>query len=298
MKILLIGGQGRVGRALRQTLPALGSVVAPDRSALDLTRPAAWRDEVRRTAPDLIVLAAAYTAVDRAEAEPDLAWAVNAEAPGVLAGIAAGTGATLVHYGTDQVFDGHAPEPYDEDAPTAPPNAYGRSKCEGERRIRASGCQHLILRTTWVHAPQGPSFAHLVLRLAATQDRMDVVADEIGVPTPASMLAEVTVHAVQCLQDAPGLAGTYHCVPDGAVSRHGYAAHVLAQARARGWPLRMAVDGLRPVASADFPAAAARPLNAQLDNRRLKSTFELSLPTWQDGVRDLLDALPVPAASA
>lgn len=298
MKILLLGGQGRVGTALRQVLPALGEVHAPGRATLDLTRPDTWREEVRRAAPDLIVMAAAYTAVDRAESEPDLAWAVNAEAPGVLADLAARTGATLVHYSTDQVFDGRAPAPYDEADAPGPLNAYGRGKWAGEQRIRGSGCRHLIFRTTWVHAPQGPSFAHLVLRLAATQDRMQVVADEVGVPTPAALLAQVTAQAVQRLQRSPELAGTWHCVPDGAVSRLGYAAEVLRQAHARGWPLRMRPEGLQPVSSASFPAAAARPLNAQLDNRRLKAAFDIDLPTWQAGVTDLLEALPVPPALA
>lgn len=294
MKILLLGGQGRVGTALRQVLPTLGEVQAPGRAALDLTRPDTWRDQVQRAAPDLIVMAAAYTAVDRAESEPELAWAVNAEAPGVLADLAARTGATLVHYSTDQVFDGQSAAPYDESAAAGPLNAYGRSKWAGEQRIRDSGCRHLIFRTTWVHAPQGPSFAHLVLRLAATQDRMDVVADEVGVPTPAGWLAAVTVQAVRRLERSPELAGTWHGVPDGAVSRLGYAAEVLRQAHARGWSLRLRPDGLQPVSSASFPAAAARPLNAQLDNRRLKAALGIGFPSWQAGVADLLEAMPAP----
>jgi dTDP-4-dehydrorhamnose reductase len=296
MKILLLGGRGRVGTALRQVLPSLGEVQAPDRATLDLTRPDTWRDEVRRAAPDLIVLAAAYTAVDRAESQPDLAWAVNAEAPGVLADLAARSGATLVHYSTDQVFDGRAAAPYDEADAPGPLNTYGRSKWAGEQRIRDSGCRHLIFRTTWVHAPQGPSFAHLVLQLAATQDQMQVVADEVGVPTPAGWLAQVTVQALRRLERSPELSGTWHGVPDGAVSRLGYAAEVLRQAHARGWPLRLRPEGLQPVSSASFPAAAARPLNAQLDNRRLKAALGISFPTWQAGVTDLMESLPGPSA--
>lgn len=289
MTILLLGGRGRIGWELQRALAPLGPVWAPGRDEFDLAHPSALGARVRALAPQLIVNAAAYTAVDRAEAETALADAVNAEAPSVLADVAARLGATLVHYSTDQVFDGRAPEPYHEGDLPAPLNAYGRSKLEGERRIRASGARHLILRTTWVHAPRGGSFARLMLDLAAREAPIRVVDDEVGVPTPASLVADVTAHLLRALPRAPGLQGLYHCVAGGAVSRLDYAAFVLAQARARGWVLHQGPDDLVPVHSADYPAAAARPLNARLDNGRLQRAFGLRLPPWEEGVLRLLE---------
>lgn len=289
MTILLLGGRGRVGWELQRALAPLGPVRAPGRDEFDLARPAALAERVRALAPQLIVNAAAYTAVDLAQTETALADAVNAEAPGRLAEVAAQLGATLVHYSTDQVFDGRAPAPYREHDAPAPLNAYGRGKLEGERRIRASGARHLILRTTWVHAVRGGSFARLMLDLAAREAPIRVVDDEVGTPTPASLVADVSAHLLRSLKQAPELHGLYHCVAGGAVSRLDYAAFVLAQARARGWALLQGPDDLVRVHSADYPAAAARPLNARLDNGRLQQAFGLRMPPWQEGVLRLLE---------
>jgi dTDP-4-dehydrorhamnose reductase len=289
VKLLLLGGSGRVGWELQRALAPLGEVVAPGRDRVDLAQPQTLGACVRALAPDVIVNAAAYTAVDRAESETACADAVNADAPGELARAAARAGAVLVHYGTDQVFDGRAVAPYLEDDLPAPPNAYGRSKLEGERRVRAAGGCHLILRTTWVYAPRGPSFARLMLERAAGDAPIRVVADEVGAPTPASLVADVTAHALRALARDPRLSGLYHCVAGGAVSRFDHAAFLLAQAQARGWTLRQGPGDLLPVRSAEFPAAAVRPLNACLDNRRLQQAFGLRLPPWQEGVLRLLD---------
>lgn len=289
MKILLLGGTGRVGWELQRSLALLGEVHVAGRNAFDLARPADLSARVLALAPDAIVNAAAYTAVDRAEAQTELASTVNGEAPGELARVAAQLGATLVHYSTDQVFDGRSSRPYREQDAPSPPNAYGRGKLEGERRIRASGARHLILRTTWVHAARGPSFARLMLERAAGAAPIHVVDDEVGAPTPAALIADVTAHLLRAVQVDAGCGGTYHCVASGAVSRYDYARFVVEQARARGWTLRQAPDDLLPVRSADFPAAAVRPLNACLDNGHLQRTFGLRLPPWQQGVLRLLD---------
>lgn len=290
MRILLLGGGGRLGRALRPALAALGEVDAPGREALNLAEGATIAERVQLRRPDLIVNAAAYTAVDRAEAEPEAAQALNAAAPSALAEAAAALDVPLVHYSTDQVFDGSASQPYSEHDPASPPNAYGRSKWAGEEAVRRHVRRHLILRTTWLHSPDGPSFARLVLQKAREDRPLAVVDDEVGCPTPAAWLAEATVEMLRALRRDDARWGTWHAVASGAVSRFEYAAFVLAQAEARGWPLRQRATDLRRVRSTDFLAAAARPLNARLDNRGLLRAFGIVPPTWQAGVAALLDA--------
>jgi dTDP-4-dehydrorhamnose reductase len=242
---------------------------------------------VRHLRPDVIVNAAAYTAVDQAESEPDLAQAVNAESPGVLAREAAQLGAWLVHYGTDYVFDGSGDAPRDEDAPTGPLSVYGRTKLDGEQRIRASGCRHLILRTSWVYAARGGNFALTMLRLAAERERLTVVADQVGAPTSAELLADVTAHVLRAAIRRPELGGTYHVAADGETSWHAYATFVIEWARARGLPLK--VQTVEPVPTSAWPAAARRPLNSRLDTRKLRRTFDLVLPSWQAGVARMLE---------
>jgi dTDP-4-dehydrorhamnose reductase len=289
MKLLLFGKGGQVGWELQRALAPLGQLTALDAAAADFSRPQELSSLVRELRPSAIVNAAAYTAVDKAESEPGLAHAVNAEAPGVLAREAASLGAWLVHYGTDYVFDGSGDAPRDEESPTNPLSVYGRTKLDGEQAIRASGCRHLILRTSWVYAARGGNFARTILRLAAERERLTVVDDQIGAPTGAELLADVTAHALRAAMGRPELAGTYHAVAAGEASWHDYATFVVAQASARGLPLKARV--IDPVPTSAYPTPARRPLNSRLDTHRLRNTFDLVLPPWQVGVARMLDEI-------
>jgi len=293
IRILLLGKNGQVGWELQRALAPLGELVAcdfdsPGELRADFTQPETLRALVWRVQPVVIVNAAAHTAVDKAEAEPDLAHQLNATAPAVLADEAEACGALLVHYSTDYVFDGSGVEAREEDDATGPLNVYGRSKLEGERLIRMSGCQHLILRTSWVYAARGGNFARTMLRLAAEREEMKVVNDQIGAPTGADLLADVTAHAVMRLRATPELAGTYHCVAGGEASWFDYARHVIEWARAAGVALKLPPDGLLPVASSEFRTAAARPLNSRLSTRKLREAFGLVPPLWTAGVERML----------
>ena len=293
MRILLLGRNGQVGWELQRSLAPLGELVALDATGADglcgdLARPAELAATVRALAPGLIVNAAAYTAVDRAEAEPEQARAVNAAGPAVLAQEAAALGAWLVHYGTDYVFDGSGNRPWAEDDPTGPLNVYGRTKLEGEQAIRTSGCAHLILRTSWVHSARGANFARTMLRLAGEREQLQVVADQYGAPTGADLIADVTAHAIRAAMARPALSGTYQLAAGGETNWHGYARHVVAFAQARGHPMRVHPDTIVPVSSADFPSAAQRPHNSRLDTRKLRQVFALGLPPWQFGVERML----------
>jgi len=293
MRILLLGMNGQVGWELQRSLALFGELVAldfdsPGPLAADFTRPDSLAATVRAVAPQLIVNAAAHTAVDKAESEPDLARSINAAAPAVLAREAAAVGALLVHYSTDYVFDGSGSAPRAEDAPTGPLNVYGRTKLEGEQAIRASGCAHLILRTSWVYAARGGNFARTMLRLAAERDRLSVIADQVGAPTGAELLADVTAHAARATLAQPALAGTYHAAAAGETSWHGYATHVIDFARAAGQPVRVAADAIVPVPTSAYPTPAQRPHNSRLDTRRLQQAFGLRLPDWRAGVDRML----------
>jgi dTDP-4-dehydrorhamnose reductase len=293
MKILLLGKNGQVGWELQRALAPLGHVVAcdfdsPEPWRADFGQPESLRGLIDRAAPQLIVNAAAHTAVDKAESEPELARAINALAPGVLAEEAARRGALLVHYSTDYVFDGSGDTPRDESAPTAPLSVYGRTKLEGEERIRAAGGAHLILRTSWVYAARGGNFARTMLKLAAEREELRVIADQIGAPTGAELLADVTAHATRAVQARPGLAGTYHCTAGGETSWHGYARHVIAWARSHGHTLRCAPESVAAIPTTAYPTPAARPLNSRLDTTRLRRAFGLELPAWQLGVERML----------
>jgi dTDP-4-dehydrorhamnose reductase len=290
-RILLLGGEGQVGWELQRALAPLGTVsVAPRHgaSAVDLCVPATMRAALEACRPQVIVNAAACNAVDAAERDPAPAMAVNAEAPAVLAAEAARAGALLVHFSTDQVLAGEGDAPQGEDTPPAPLNAYGRSKLAGEQAIQASGCRHLVLRTTWVHSSRRPNFLRAMLTRAAEQDTLTVVADEVGTPTGAELVADATAHALKATLDNDGLCGLYHCVAAGATSRHAYVRFLLEAAAALGLPLRTAPEGVQPVSSAAFGAPAARPLNARLDPSRFERAFGLHMPPWQDGVRRTL----------
>ncbi len=293
MRVLLLGAGGQVGWELQRSLATLGELVALGRGDADglsgdLARPDALAATVRAVAPDLIVNAAAYTAVDRAESEPELAHAVNAAAPGVLAREARAAGAWLVHYSTDYVFDGSGSTPWTEDAPTGPLSVYGRTKLEGEEAIRASGCRHLILRTSWVYAARGGNFAKTMLRLAAERDRLTVVDDQHGAPTGAELLADLTAHAVRTALQEPALAGTYHAAAAGETTWHGYARHVIDHARRAGRPLKATPEAIEPVPGSAFPTPARRPANSRLDTSKLRAAFGVALPPWQQGVDRML----------
>lgn len=295
MNILLLGKSGQVGWELQRSLAVLGRVTALDHDSTehcgDFANPEGVRETVRALRPDVIVNAAAHTAVDKAEGEPDLARALNALAPGVLAREAATLGALLVHYSTDYVFDGSGDAPRAEDAPTGPLSVYGATKLEGEELIRHSGCRHLIFRTSWVYAARGGNFARTMLRLAAERDQLTIIDDQHGAPTGAELLADVTAHAARMTLADPALAGTYHLVAGGETTWHAYARHVIEYARVRGCSLRVAPDAILPVPTRAFPTPAQRPANSRLDTRKLQQAFGLVLPPWQQGVDRMLDEI-------
>ncbi len=295
MKILLLGCDGQVGWELQRSLQPLGEVVALDFQsrdhAADFSKPESLAATVAAIKPDLIVNSAAHTAVDKAESEPALAQAINADAPGVLARSAAASGAWLVHYSTDYVFDGAGDQPRDEEAPTGPLSVYGRTKLDGEMQIRASGCRHLILRTSWVYAARGGNFAKTMLRLAAAKTELNVIDDQIGAPTGADLLADLTALMARAARAQPDLAGTYNAVAGGATSWHGYARLVIETARARGVALTLPAAALLPIPTSAYPTPAPRPLNSRLDTRKLRERFGVHLPHWESGVRRMLDEI-------
>lgn len=291
MRILLLGCNGQVGWELQRSLAPLGEVIALERRMADLARPDSVIALIGEMHPQAVVNAAAYTAVDRAESEPQMAHAINAVAPGMLARACAQSGATFVHFSTDYVFDGSGREPRDESAQTGPINTYGRSKLEGEVQVRASGCRHLLLRTSWVYGSRGSNFPRTMLRLAAEREQIDVVDDQFGAPTSAPLIADVTAHALKAVIERPELCGTYHVAAAGETSWHGLATFVVERARARGAPIRIAPDAIRPISSDSYAAPARRPANSRLDTGRLRSTFGLHLPAWQAGIERLVDEL-------
>lgn len=293
MKILLLGKNGQVGWELQRSLAPLGELVALDRQGApglvgDVSDLEGLAATVRALRPQLIVNAAAHTAVDKAESEPDLARRLNAEAPAVLAREAAACGALLVHYSTDYVFDGSGERPWREGDATGPLGVYGRTKLEGEQAIAASGCRHLILRTSWVYAARGGNFAKTMLRLARERERLTVIDDQWGAPTGAELIADVTAQAAARLRQAPGKAGLYHLAAAGATTWFEYAKYVLAQAQRAQPAIEMKVTEVAPIATRDYPTPARRPHNSRLDCTRLQAAFDLRLPPWQDGVRRML----------
>ena len=298
MKIVLLGPDGQVGWELQRALAPLGEVVALPRATPgstlcgDLAQPERLVASLRSLQPTVVVNAAGYTAVDKAESQPALAHTVNALTVGAVARLMAELGGWLVHYSSDYVFDGSGSQPRDESAPTGPLNIYGQTKLDGENLVRASGCQHLILRTSWVHAARGGNFARTMLRLAAERDRLTVIDDQIGAPTGAELLADVSAHALrrvllQTSRDA-AVSGTYHVVAAGEVSWHGYARHVIGWAQQRGLALKCGPEAVSPIATSDYPTPARRPLNSRLATGKLRSTFDLTLPDWQTGVDRML----------
>jgi dTDP-4-dehydrorhamnose reductase len=293
MNLLLLGCNGQVGWELQRALAPLGALTAcdfdtPGDQRADFRDPDSLAALVQRLRPDVIVNAAAHTAVDKAESEPELARTINATAPGVLAREARALGALLVHYSTDYVFDGSGHDPRAEDAPTGPLSVYGRTKLEGEEAIRASGCRHLVLRTSWVYAARGGNFARTMLRLAAEGDALNVIDDQIGAPTGADLLADVTAHAVHAVRANPAIEGTYHCVAAGETSWYDYARFVIGWARKQGLAVRVAPEAVKPIATAGYATPARRPLNSRLDTSKLRAAFSLNPPPWQQGVERML----------
>lgn len=294
MKILLLGKNGQVGWELQRALAPLGELIALDRHGADglcgdLADPAALAATVRKLSPDVIVNAAAYTAVDKAESDAALAHRINAEAVAILAREAAQLGAWLVHYSTDYVFDGSGSTPWREDAATGPLSVYGSTKLEGEEGIRASGCKHLIFRTSWVYAARGGNFAKTMLRLAAERERLTVIADQFGAPTGAELIADVTAQALRCAAREPALSGTYHLAAAGETSWHEYAGFAIETARRLGSTLK--VGEIAAIPTSDYPTPATRPLNSRLDTARLRAAFGLTLPDWRRGVERMLQEI-------
>ena len=292
MKILLLGKNGQVGWELQRSLAPLGEVLALDRHSTshngDLSQPERLAQTVLAWRPDVIVNAAAHTAVDKAESEPELARCLNATAPAALAQAAAQIGALLVHYSTDYVFNGQGQTPWQEDDDAGPLSVYGQTKREGEQAIVASGCAHLIFRTSWVYAARGGNFAKTMLRLAAERERLTVIDDQFGAPTGADLIADVTAHAIRASLQQPALGGLYHLVAGGQTTWHGYASHVIAQARLLQPGLALKVSEIAPVPTSAFPTPAQRPLNSRLATHKLQDTFGVVLSPWQQGVNRML----------
>jgi dTDP-4-dehydrorhamnose reductase len=294
MKILLFGKEGQVGWELQRSLTTVGDLIASELYELDLERPDDVRRWVRRHEPDIIVNAAAYTAVDQAESEPEKAHRINADAVAVLAEEANRLNAWLVHYSTDYVFDGEKATPYEEGDAANPLSVYGRTKFEGEERIRHCHAKHMIFRTSWVYAALGKNFAKTMLRLAKERDTVSVIADQYGAPTSAELIADVTalaLHRAVLTGSDTDLAGTYHLVARGETSWHGYAQYVLTVARERGVMLKTAPEAVYAIQTEDYPLPAKRPHNSRLNASKLTDRYGVHLPDWRIHVRRLIDEL-------
>lgn len=293
--ILLTGAAGQVGFELQRSLAVLGEVAAVDRDECDLADPDAIRVLLARIQPDIIVNPAAYTAVDKAESEPELAQAINAGAPGVFAQWAAEHGRLLVHYSTDYVFDGGKDGWYGENDTPSPQSVYGKTKLAGEEIIRGSGCRHLIFRTSWVFGAHGGNFLKTMLRLMREREALSVVADQVGAPTSAALLADITAQIVAMYLRAgqPGdfPFGSYHLVASGETSWHGYATEINRIAGSQGYTLKCMERAIVPIPSSAYPLPAPRPANSRLDISKLQTTFNLRLPPWQAGVQQVVTLL-------
>lgn len=299
-RILLIGANGQLGQAWQAGSDAGQIVAALGRESLDLSHTYELTDRLHQLIdsyrPSLIVNAAAYTAVDHAEDHETEAYAINALAPGVMATVAASLSVPFIHYSTDYVFDGQGQDAFIETDPTGPLSVYGRSKLAGERAVQAAGGPHLILRTSWVFGVHGQNFLKTMLRLAQSRDELRVVNDQVGAPTPADLLVQVSKSMLAQLDGVSDSRwGLYHVCPTGFTSWHGYACHTIEQARVLGWPIRVHRDAMIGIASSEYPVKATRPLNSRLCTDKLTSMFSIELPTWQLGVDQVLARLPVPA---
>lgn len=288
-RILLLGKNGQVGWELQRALAPLGELIVHDSCSCNFTDLKILRRTIDNAAPDIIVNAAAYTAVDRAEQEREAAYKINSEAIETIAQCARARDALLIHYSTDYVFDGHKAAPYVETDTTNPLSIYGDSKRRGEIAIINSGCKHLIFRTSWVFAARGNNFAKTMLRLAAQKETLRIVADQWGAPTSAELIADVTAHAIRELvaQRVPG--GLYHLAAAGETSWHGYASFVIERARLFGAPL--IATTIEPISTQEYPLPAARPANSRLNSTKLQAAFNLILPPWRYHVDRMLTEL-------
>lgn len=295
MNILLLGANGQVGWELQRALVPLGKLHIYDRREADFEQPSTLVALVEQVQPQIIVNAAAYTAVDKAENDEVTARLINAESVAVLAKAARRHDAWLVHYSTDYVFDGSKNGCYAETDSTAPLSVYGRTKLEGEKAVQASGCKHLILRTSWVYATRGSNFVKTMLRLAAERDMLRVVADQIGAPTSAELIADVTAHMLCRLVHDSELAtrasGIYHLVADGETSWHSYARYLIEMAGGLGMALQTRPENILPIGSADYPVPATRPLNSRLSTEKLQHVFGLTLPPWEFHIGRMLQEI-------
>ena len=290
-KILLLGKDGQVGWELQRALAPLGLLTSLNRSECDLADPVQVQAALEQHEPEVIVNAAAYTAVDQAETDQALARRINVDAVAELALYAREMGSLLVHYSTDYVFDGTKPDAYVEDDITHPLSVYGQTKLDGEHKIRDALCRHLIFRTSWVYAARGGNFAKTMLRLAQERTALNVIDDQVGAPTSAELIADVTAHALRDVLSGRAPGGTYHLAAAGETSWYGYASLVIERARAHGLPLALAADGLKPIPASEYPLPARRPQNSRLNTQLLERSFALKLPQWEDGVRRVLDEL-------
>ena len=294
-RILLLGRDGQVGWELQRSLAPLGTVIAPSLEELQFEQFETLKAVVRKNAPHLIVNAAAYTAVDKAESEPDVAATVNSHAVRVLAEEARKLGALLIHYSTDYVFDGSKPGSYAEDDAPNPISVYGRTKLDGDRAIRASGCMHLIFRTSWVYAARGGNFVKTILRLARERDEIKVVADQIGAPTSAELVADVTAlcvgYVTHCPERFVAADGIYNLVASGDTSWHNYARFVVENAARLGLSLKLASGSIRPIATSEYPLPAQRPANSKLATDKLNRVFGIELPHWHIHLRRVIEEL-------
>lgn len=288
MKILLFGKNGQVGWELQRSLAPLGQLISLHTHSTELcgnlSQPAGIKQTILDVKPDIIVNAAAYTAVDKAEQETQQAQTINAEAPGVMAQAAKQLNCWLIHYSTDYVFDGSGCQPRTETDPTNPINTYGKTKLTGEEKIFDSGCSHLIFRTSWVFGTHGNNFIKTMLKLAQERDHLNIIDDQIGAPTGAELLADITAHAVRTLAHKPDVSGCYHLAPQGQTSWYSYAKFIFEFAQQAGMSIKVKPEAVSPIASDQFPTPAKRPLNSRLDTHKLRNSFGLALPDWQTGV--------------
>ncbi len=289
MKILLLGAAGQVGTESQRALAPLGEIAAFDRPEMDFTNADKLRDLVRSVGADVIVNAAAYTAVDKAETETDIAEHLNHHAAAVLADESKRSNALLVHYSTDYVYDGTKTSPYVETDATNPLSVYGATKLRGDQAIEASGCRHVIFRTTWVYAAHGNNFIKTMLRLAKERDELTVIADQHGAPTSASLLADVTAKAIQ----ASNMQGLYHLAAAGETTWHGFAQFILTEAQKRGAVLKAGPEKVKAIPTSAYPTPAKRPANSRLNTDKLKTALHIDLPPWERDAKAVIDTLPL-----
>ncbi|HEY3431904.1 MAG TPA: dTDP-4-dehydrorhamnose reductase [Rhodocyclaceae bacterium] len=295
-RLLILGKNGQLGWELQRAVAPLGEVTAWDRNSADLSRPETLAAQIDALRPGIILNAAAYTAVDKAEAEPELARRINSEAPKALAEVAEKIGARLIHYSTDYVFSGEQATPYRETDPTGPNCVYGSSKLAGEQAVLAAGANHFVFRTCWVYGRHGGNFLKTILRLAKERKELRVVADQVGAPTPAALIADVSAQVIaRCLHQGNAIkGGLYHLSAAGHTSWHGFASTIVEQAIAAGIPLALATSNIAAITTAEYPLPANRPANSRLDCSRLENDFQLTLPDWRLPLTNILSDILTP----